>query len=213
MLRRKRAVFAPTDGVLCVMDDLPARSERGADFSDVMDLVERFRLDFRTSRLRTEDVELAEADGVQITRKVTCRRAPGVDAGSTIAIDGWTYDVTRADLAARTMTLYLTRLATDGVATLVSTTSTRDERGEPVRSEGRTTVWVRRGAAGSSAGRSAGQEGPWPTLELTIRALDYDGETRVVRNGREYRIVRTRSAGDWVTLECEGGVAHGKRDV
>ena len=52
MLRRKRAVFAPTDGVLSVMDELARRRERGVDFSDVAGLTERFRLDFRSSRLR-----------------------------------------------------------------------------------------------------------------------------------------------------------------
>lgn len=213
MLRRKRAVFAPTDGVLSVMDELAWRRERGVDFSDVAGLVERFRLDFRSSRLRTEDYELAGADGVQLTRKVTCRRAPGVDAGTVVAIAGYAYDVERVDLSARTMTLLLSELRTDGRALLLATTSTRDARGESSRSRDATEVWVRRSDRGTEARESAHVDGTWPTEEITIRACDYDGETRVVRCGREFTIVRTRGRGAWVTLECEGGVANGKRHL
>ena len=213
MLRRKRSVFAPTDGVLRVMDELPERRMRGIDFSDVTGLAEAFRLDYRTSRLRLEDVEMSGQDGVQVTRKVTCRRAPGVDSGTVVVIDGWAYDVLRVDLASRTMTLTLAELATDGTATLLAATARRDARGESARSEVPTTVWVRKASGGATSGKSAGIDGTWPNTRLTIRAVDYDGESRVVRDGREYRIARTRSAGDWVTLECEGGVAHGKREV
>ena len=213
MLRRKRAVFAPTDGVLSVMDELAWRRDRGVDFSDVAGLIERFKLDFRSSRLRTEDLELAGRDGIQLTRKVTCRRAPGVDAGTVVAIAGFAYDVERVDLSARTMTLLLSELQTDGKALLLSTTSTRDARGETTRSKEGTEVWVRKSARGTEARESAHVDGTWPTEEITIRACDYDGETRVRRRGREFSVVRTRGRGTWVTLECEGGVANGKRHL
>lgn len=213
MLRRKRAVFAPTDGVLSVMEELESRHDRGLDFSGTEGLAERFRLDFRSSRLRTEDLELAGRDAVRLTRKVTCRRCPGVDAGAVVVIGGAVFDVTRVDLAQRTMSLALAEVVTDGTATLLATTSRRDGLGESSRSEEPTTVWVRRTASGSESRDSARIDGTWPTLELTIRACDFDGETRVVRDGREFGIVRTSSAGAWLTLECEGGVAHGKRHL
>ena len=98
-------------------------------------------------------------------------------------------------------------------ALLLSTTSTRDARGETTRSKEGTEVWVRKSARGTEARESAHVDGTWPTEEITIRACDYDGETRVRRRGREFSVVRTRGRGAWVTLECEGGVANGKRHL
>ena len=129
MLRRKREVFAPTDGVVYVTDVTSGRARRGIDYSGTEGLAKRFALDFRQSRLRTEDLELAETDGVQVSRKVVTRRAPGVDAGTTCVIGGRAYDVTRVDLAAKNMTLWLSEITTDGTCVLHGTKVERDARG------------------------------------------------------------------------------------
>lgn len=212
MLRRKRSVFAATDGVLAVMRETDARSARGVDFSSTDGLTEVVRLDFRNSRLRTEDYEQTDVDGLRVTRKVICRRLDGVDPGATVTIGGQVFDVTRVDTAAKTMTLHLSQLVTDGTAMLVRTVVARDTRGESRRSDVEQPVYVLNGRAGVHATQSAGLDGAWPTATITIRACDYAGETSLIRNGRDYKVTRATGTGEWLTLECEGGaVHHGER--
>lgn len=203
MLRRKREVFAPTDGVLSVMDATAARSVRGIDFSGTYGLDERHRLAFRSTRLRTQDVELAAADGVEVTRKLVCRRAPDVDAGTIVAIDGYAYDVTRVDLMAKTMTLTLSQLMCDGTCDLVRETTTRDARGESVTGEVPTTVYVRKARMGGTTDKRAGVQTVWPTVSLTIRACDWEGERIVSFRGASYAVRAAKGDGEWLVLECE----------
>ena len=211
MLRRKREVFAPTDGKLSVMAESDERSARGVDFSTTDGLVVAFGLDFRQSRLRTEDVELSEADGVKVTRKVVCRRAPNVDAGTTIAINGEVYDVTRADLAPKNMTLTLSRITTDGTCVLHTTRVTRDARGESTTVPDDTEVFVRFAAMGGETHTRAGAQSVWPTVELTLRACDWDGELSVTYREVTYKVTATVGDGDWMRLTCEeGAVQHGQ---
>lgn len=211
MLRRKREVFAPTDGVLSVMTEAPRRSDRGIDFSGTDGLLVRFGLDFRQSRLRTEDVELAEAEGVLVTRKVVTRRAPGVDAGVTCAIGGRAYDVTRVDLAAKTMTLWLSELSTDGTCVLHGTSVARNPRGEADTNEEDTEVYVRRARMGAESGSSGGAQSVWPTVLLTIRACDWRGERSVTFRGITYKVTSAAGDGAWMELACqEGVVQHGQ---
>ena len=211
MLRRKREVFAPTDGVLSVMAETAGRDARGIDFSTTDGLAVAFGLDFRSTRLRTEDMEMAEADGVQVTRKVVCRRAPGVDAGAIVAIGGRVYDVTRADMAARNMTLHLSEVTTDGTCTLHATTVTRDARGESTSGASDTEVHVRSAAMGGETHVKAGAQSIWPTVRLTIRARDWDGERSVTYRGVTYKVAATDGDGEWLDLTCEeGAVQHGR---
>ena len=211
MLRRKREVFAPTDGVLSVMSETGDRANRGIDFSGTDGLASRFGLAYRQSRLRTEDMELAEADGVQVTRKVVTRRAPGVDAGTTCAIGGRAYDVTRVDLAAKTMTLWLSELTTDGTCVLHATSVTRDGRGEMTQETVPTEVYVRTARMGGERGSSGGAQSVWPTVLLTLRACDWRGERSVTYRGVTYKVESTRGDGAWVELTCaEGAVQHGQ---
>lgn len=211
MLRRKREVFAPTDGIMSVMDATPARAARGVDFSGTTGLEERHTLDFRSSRLRTDDLELAESDGVQVTRKVVTRRAPDVDAGTMVAIDGDAYDVTRVDLAPHNMTLWLSQLTCDGTCVLHATKVTRDARGESKTQDTPTEVYVRRARMGGDSHSKAGAQSVWPTAELTIRACDWDGERSVTFRGVTYAITATASDGEWLRLTCEeGAVQHGQ---
>lgn len=211
MLRRKREVFAPTDGVLLVMDEGDGRSERGVDFSSDEGLTERFPLAYRQTRLRTEDMELAQAEGVRVTRKVVTRRAPGVDAGTVVCIGGVAHDVTRADLAAKTMTLTLRELTCDGTATLSKTVVTRDARGEAHTQPVETEVHVLEARMGGETHSKAGGQTIWPTVSLTIRAIDWDGEHTVTYRGATYEVTSTRGDGAWLVLSCEEGAAqHGQ---
>lgn len=211
MLRRKREVFAPTDGVLSVMAETAGRDARGIDFSTTDGLAVAFGLDFRSTRLRTEDMEMAEADGVQVTRKVVCRRAPGVDAGAIVAIGGRVYDVTRADMAARNMTLHLSEVTTDGTCTLHATTATRDARGESAATDVGTDVFVRNASKGGETHTRAGAQTIWPTVRLTLRARDWCGERSVTYRGVTYKVTSTDGDGEWLDLTCEeGAVQHGR---
>lgn len=211
MLRRKREVFAPTDGILTVMDETDARRSRGVDFTGTSGLIARHVLDFRSSRLRTEDLDLADAIGVQVTRKVVTRRAPNVDAGTIVAIDGRVYDVTRADATAKNLTLWLAELTSDGTCVLHDTTATRDARGETVTVTIDTTVYVRRARMGGEMRTEAGARAVWPTVELTIRACDWAGERSVTYRDVTYRVTSAKGDGEWLALTCEEGAAeHGK---
>lgn len=211
MLRRKREVFAPTDGIVCVMAETAERQTRGIDFSSTAGLAQTFPLSFRQSRLRTEDMDLAVAEGVRVTRKVVTRRAPNVDAGTVVAIDGSVYDVTRVDLYPQNMTLWLSELTTDGTCVLHGTTVTRDERGEATRVDAPTTVYVRSAPMGGESGTQAGAQSVWPSTELTIRTVDWDQERSVTYRGVTYKVVAIRGDGEWLTLRCEeGAVQHGK---
>ena len=206
MLRRKREVFAPTDGILVVMDETPERRARGVDFTGTEGLQGRHVLHFRQSRLRTDDVERAEADGVRVTRKVVCRLCPGVDAGAVVAIDHVAHDVTRVDFTARNMTLHLCELTHDGTCDLIATKSTRDARGERTTKETPTTVYVREARTGGEAAEKAGLQSVWPTIELTVRQCDWDGERHVTYRGLRYAIRSTSGDGEWLRLTCEEGV-------
>lgn len=206
MLRRKREVFAPTDGILVVMDETAERQSRGIDFTGTEGLQGRHVLAFRQSRLRTDDLEMAEADGVRVTRKVVCRLCPGVDAGTVVAIDNVVHDVTRVDFTARNMTLHLCKLTHDGTCDLIATKSTRDARGERTTKDTLTTVYVREAGMGGEASVKAGLQSVWPTIQLTIRQCDYDGERHVSYKGIRYAVTATQGDGSWVRLTCEEGV-------
>ena len=211
MLRRKREVFAPTDGPLLVMDETDRRLERGIDFGSRDGLRLRHSLAYRQSRLRTDDMDLAQAEGVQVTRKVVCRRAPDVDAGTIVTVDGRAYDVTRVDLTPANMTLWLSELTTDGTCVLHGTKVTRDERGEATAHDVGTTVYVRRARMGGETHTKAGAQTVWPTIELTIRALDWDGERSVTYRDVTYEVASTKGDGEWLVLTCEeGAIHHGK---
>lgn len=204
-------MFAPTDGILLVTDETERRQERGVDFGSTDGLTVRHSLAYRQSRLRTEDMDLAQAEGVQVTRKVVCRRAPDVDAGTTVTVDGRAYDVTRVDLSPANMTLWLSELTTDGTCTLLATKTTRDARGESSTQDVPTTVYVRRARMGGETHTKAGAQTVWPTVELTIRAIDWDGERSVEYRGVTYEVASTKGDGRWLILSCEqGAIHHGK---
>lgn len=207
MFKRKREVFAPTDGVLRVMAETPARLERGVDFSGTDGLEELVRLDFRSTRLRTEDLALAESEGVRVTRKVVCRLPPpGVDAARTVAIGGDAYEVTRTDQTTKHLTLFLDQLTCDGTCELLDTTSSTDARGEVRRTPTEAEAYVRRARMGDRATSKTGVSAPWPTLALTLRACDWRGERQVRYKGSTYAVTASKGDGEWVELTCEQGM-------
>ena len=203
MLRRKREVFAPADGPLILMAETARSQARGVDFSTTEGLDPRLRLDFRSMRLRSQDVELAAATGSELTRRVQVRDAPGIATEQLALVQGTVYEVTRVDRSQRTAYLWLAEVACDGTCELLSDDVVTDgwavERPEPKG----TTVHVRRAADGMARESTPGADVLQPTTSLRLRACDYDGELELRRLGLTYAVVGVTGHGRWVDLRCE----------
>lgn len=210
MLKAKREVGRLHEGVLTLYKETDARMERGIDWSTTAGLRELYELPFRSMQLRAKDADILGDDASRISRKVACRVSPYVDTEKLVRIEGTLYEVTRTDADARWHYLFLSELACDGVATLVATTTTY-ERGEPKSAETATPVYAKTASAGETDTDKGGFKSIWPTLALTIRACDYDRETIVRFDGKEYRIRKVTGDGEWLKLTCEGGVPYGQR--
>lgn len=204
MLKRKAELFAPTDGVLYVMADGGGRSERGVDFSGARGLVEDYPLAFRRVRVSQRDVELAEADGSELTAKVECRLPPSISTGSDVLMDGSVFDLTRIERRGRTCWLWLSELACDGTCTLVSRDVTYDSSGIPHKRDGAACeVFCRRVAPRLSRAWAARSDELRPFLALRLRGCDYRGEGELLRDGAAYTVLSVSRVGRWVDLACE----------
>lgn len=203
MLTRKAEVFSPTDGVLYVCSDLEARNARGADFSDATLLLRLFPLDFRRMRISGRDVDLMEATGTEMTVKAEVRSvaalAPDMDVCDS---RGRVYELTRVEDRGRTCWLWLSEVRTDGTATLVATTTTRDAHGIPTTSTSETDVYCRKAVLDSRRTVADGID-MRPQLRLRLRRVDYAGETTLSRGGVTYTVIATEGSGRWVDLTCE----------
>lgn len=194
MLKRKAEVFAPTDGVIWLCRETPARMARGADWTGAEGLAPVVELPCRLMRVRADDVALAAAEGRAVTVKAEVRRAPGDWTGLTALFRGRAHDVTRSDEAGGLAYLCLSELASDGTCELVSTSVGYDALGQAVRRESSTEVVVRSAAPGDRDGS--------PVLRLTVRTADYAGEVVVRRSGTTYSVTASSSAGGWTALDC-----------
>ena len=203
MLRRKREVFAPTDGWLALMEEDAARSERGIDFSGTKGLRQRLRLDYRSARLRSQDVELAEATGAELTRRVQVRDAPGLSTDLLALVGGTLYEVTRVDRASKTAHLWLAEIAVDGTCVLLDDTVTVDEWAVGRAQGAPATVFVRRASPGAARESSLGADALQPTITVRLRACDYRGELALARGSVTYSVTSVAGHGRWVDLRCE----------
>lgn len=210
MLKAKAEVGRLPDGVLTLYADSAERFEVGIDWSTTYGLTKLYELAFRSQQFRAKDVELLGADASQITRKVACRLSPSLDTEKLAEIGGKVYEVTRTDNDGRWHYLYLTELACDGTCDLVGYTTTR-VKGEQKRSESVTTVHVKVATAGEIDTDDVKFESLWPTIALTVRACDYNRQTVVRRGSMEYHVSKVTGDGEWVKLNCTGGVPYGQR--
>lgn len=196
-------MFAPTDGWLALMAEGEGRSERGIDFSGTHGLQQALRLDYRSARLRSQDVELAEATGAELTRRVQVRDAPGLSTDLLALVGDTLYEVTRVDRVARTANLWLAEIACDGTCDLLGDGVTVDEWSvERPQADG-TTVHVRRLSPGAARESSLGVDALQPTMTVRLRACDYDGELALRRAHATYAVVSVAGHGRWVDLRCE----------
>jgi len=201
MLKRKAEVFAPTDGMVSLSHDVPAR---GQDFADPTLYPTFLTLTYRRVRVSSRDVELAESTGCEITAKVETRAAPLLSADSDAIVRGSVFEVTRVESRGRTCWLWLSEVATDGTCDLLHETYEEDAVGIPQPRESTPTrVYVRRVAQSAKRSSSAGVDALTPSLTLRVRTVDYDGERRLRRGGRTYAIIATEPHGRWVDLTCK----------
>lgn len=205
-MRRKAEVFTPTDGIVRVCEGSAERDERGADFSDSSLLTELYPLAFRRMRISARDVDLSESTGTEVTVKVEVRHAPDLAPELDAVVDGRVYEVTRIEDRGMTCWAWLSEVATDGQCTLISSRTERDEYGIPTQTATETQVWCRKVTRSATYVVKDGTE-LRPHLELRIRAIDYDGETTLTRNGITYTIIEIAGSGKWLDLTCERKVA------
>ncbi len=203
MLRRKREVFAPTDGWLALMSEGPGRALRCFGDHGALRPCPTRRLPISRSRLRSQDVELAEATGAELTRRVQVRDAPGLSTDLLALVGDTLYEVTRVDRVARTASLWLAEVACDGTCDLLGDEVTVDEWAvERTHPEG-TTVFVRRVSPGAARESSVGMDALQPTMTVRLRACDYDGELALRRGPVTYAVTSVTGHGRWVDLRCE----------
>lgn len=194
MLRRKKNVFAPTDGALWLCTESGERLSRGFDWSGTAGLVRGTCLPYRSMMLRSDDVDLAAADGDAYTAKVCVAAPPGLSTVSAVEMAGGSYDLTRYDVEGRLAYLYLTEVVSDGKVTLVDQRTTYDELGQAVRSESEVVVTARDVFASTDGGTRS--------LTATVRAVDYRGEPTVVRDGTRYSVTATAEDGKWTKVSA-----------
>lgn len=203
VLRRKSEVFAPTDGVLALCRETPARRARGLDWTGDAGLETVCDLPYRRSRVRSQDVDVLGEAAQTLTLKVCVLRPPGLSTTDVVVVDGHAYDLTRADEDGRLAWLYLSQLTSAGTCELIATKTVYDELGLPKSTETCTTVHVRTVRRGTAAADS----GALGTLSVTIRDCDWAGECSVVMGGRRHAVTKATGDGEWVRLDCSEGVA------
>ena len=124
MLRRKAAVFAPTDGVATLCREGAERLETGFDWSTNAGLEPLCTLPFQSMELRQQDVELAEAEGTQWTRKLRVRACPDLSTSLIVRVGGAPHELSRVDVDGRPASLYLTEQVADGIPLAVTSAAT-----------------------------------------------------------------------------------------
>lgn len=207
MFRRKAAVFAPTDGVAALCREGGERLEAGFDWSTNAGLEPLCSLPFQSLELRQQDVELAEAEGAQWTRKLRVRACPDLSTELTVEVGGVPHELSRVDVDGRLAYLYLTELVADGTAELVEEVEGYDELRQLRRTERPVTVTCRRQRPGAARDPEHDRDRLGATCELTIRARDWSGQASVRRNGLLLAVTSAATSGAWVTLSCaqQGG--------
>lgn len=207
VLRRKAEVFAPTDGVATLCREGAERLEAGFDWSTSEGLEPLCPLPYQAMELRQQDVELAEAEGAQWTRKLRVRACPELSTDLAVEVGGVPHELSRVDVDGRLAYLYLTELVADGTAELVEEVEGYDELRQLRRSERPVTVTCRRQRPGAARDPAHDRDRLGATCELTIRARDWSGQASVRRNGIPLAVTSAATSGAWVTLSCaqQGG--------
>lgn len=184
MDKPKFAVF--NDGILILWRSTKARGAPGIDPSSTAGLESVIELCFANTSVRQEDVELAEAAGSRVTRKAKVRDMPSITPELSVTINNELYEIARVDRSNEFAWLHLDEVLSDGTAKL---------DGQEVFCRKRTWSAAEANSAGSMTLR--------PTVTVTVRAEDWNGQARLERAGKRYTIISAISKGKWVELKAE----------
>lgn len=201
-LRKRSTVFAPTDGVLSILRRGAAWQARGADWSSPTAYDAIATVPFASSQLRYADAALLATGDSDISRKVRAQLPAGVTTSDYVGIGGVVYDITKLDESGRLSWLYLSEVASDGTAWMVSSKVTYDELG--VASGERVYVGCsyRLGKLSNAVADSMR-----PSMTISVRSIDYGGEREVAVGSKDNRfaVKSVSTDGEWATLDLQQG--------
>lgn len=210
MLSRKARLGRLNDGALVLYAPTAARDAQGVDFSTPEGCAEVAVLHFENMMHRAQDVELADAQGATLSRKLRVRAMPGLSTSLLAEIDGTMHEVWKVDAGDFSCCyLYAESLETDGTVRLSKRMGGRDEMGRPSQAWTEpVTAHVRKAAWSSSHDSATPHVGPQPTVRLTLRRCDWDGWERVERGGVPYTVDSVASHGGWVDVTATRREGH-----
>lgn len=194
MLKAKKEVFAPTDGVVKLYSDTPAREARALDWRTTEGLALNCELPFRAMRLRADDVEQAVSTGCALDLKLAVRAPEVIDASMTCAVGERLLDIVRLERESRITYLYLQEEVSDGLVTLIKTTNSYNDLGEWTETTKQVDVVAKSVALSSKEGD--------PQVSIVVRTCDYKNETRLKRGDISYTVTAAAGDGRWTQLTC-----------
>ena len=93
------------------------------------------------------------------------------------------------------------------VIKLISYTTTENELGDTIEVSTERQVFADKQSVRQSEFYQAAATGLRPELMFVVRTIEYNGETRLKYNGKEYSIIRTYDKdGELTELVCQGVV-------
>lgn len=93
------------------------------------------------------------------------------------------------------------------VIKLISYTTTENEMGDTIEVPTERQVFADKQSVRQSEFYQAAATGLRPELMFVVRTIEYNGETRLKYNGKEYSIIRTYDKdGELTELVCQGVV-------
>ena len=93
------------------------------------------------------------------------------------------------------------------VIKLISITTTENDMGDTIEVQDERQVFADKQSIRQSEFYQAAATGLRPELMFVVRTIEYNGETRLKYNGKEYSIIRTYDKdGELTELVCQGVV-------
>lgn len=93
------------------------------------------------------------------------------------------------------------------VISLITVTTTENELGDTIEVSTERQVFADKQSVRQSEFYQAAATGLRPELMFVVRTIEYNGETRLKYNGKEYSIIRTYDKdGELTELICQGVV-------
>lgn len=202
MLKRPRFQTF-NDGVARVLTETDARHVKGINPATTDGLKELVSLAFQSKTNRQQDVELADAQGFSLSRKILVRSMPLLSTLCLVEIAGVVYEVGYIDRAGMFAFLYLDSIEVDGQISLVKTTVSKTPLGVSKPAEEIAPAWCRKRSWRRERSVSVGSDRLSLAAAFTVRAEDWDEQSLVRLGEKQYTVVSVASKGRWVEIEAE----------